>query len=77
MRLIRKTWTWKATLQEGASFTGSRVLTLLIEQGGLLLLVGSFKMDEMLAKVFLAVIVVILNYVFSKLWVFVQRDNKK
>ena len=31
-------------------------------------------MNENLAKVILAVVVVILNYVFSKLWVFVRKD---
>lgn len=41
---------------------------------GLLLFVESMHMNENLAKVILAVVVVILNYVFSKLWVFVRKD---
>ncbi len=69
-----KSWEIKSTLREAAGFTGGRIVTLLLEQGGLLLFVEAMHMNENLAKVILAVVVVILNYVFSKLWVFVRKD---
>ena len=69
-----KSWKLKSTLKEAIGFTGGRVVTLLLEQGGMLLFVEAIHMNENLAKAILAVIVVILNYVFSKLWVFVRKD---
>ena len=69
-----KSWEIKSTLREAVGFTGGRIVTLLLEQGGLLLFVESMHMNETLAKVILAVVVVIMNYVFSKLWVFVRKD---
>lgn len=69
-----KSWKLKSTLKEAIGFTGGRVVTLLLEQGGMLLFVEAIHMNENLAKAILAVIVVILNYVFSKLWIFVRKD---
>ena len=71
-----RSWALKTTLREALGFTGGRVLSLLLEQGGLLLFVELMHIQEMIAKVILAVVVVIVNYVFSKLWVFVKKDHK-
>ena len=71
-----RSWAWRTTLREAVGFTGGRVLSLLLEQGGLLLFVELIHMQEMIAKIILAVVVVIVNYVFSKLWVFVKKDQK-
>ena len=69
-----RSWELKTTLREAVGFTGGRVLSLLLEQGGLVLFVELMHMQEMIAKVILAVVVVIANYIFSKLWVFVRKD---
>ena len=71
-----RSWELKTTLREAVGFTGGRVLSLLLEQGGLLLFVELMHMKEMIAKIILAVVVVIVNYIFSKLWVFVKKDQK-
>jgi len=71
-----RSWEVKTTLREAVGFTGGRVLSLLLEQGGLLLFVELMHMKEMIAKIILAVVVVIVNYIFSKLWVFVKKDQK-
>lgn len=57
-------------LKEFISFTGSRVLTLLIDTGLMILFVDLVKMDDLIAKLIVQVIVVIANYLISKLLVF-------
>lgn len=63
-------------LKELIGFTGSRLLTGVLEWFGVPLLVKAgldtvvFGTEGMLAKIIVSVIVVILNYVFSKIFVF-------
>lgn len=101
-----KSWKKDIVIKEVASFTGARLLTLAIEEFGIILMdnilhltasLGVFavkcldltkivnitmpaalyeKLDgEMMIKIILAVIVVILNYVFSKLIIFKKKDK--
>ncbi len=78
-----KSWQPAVLWREIPSFLGARVLSFVIEEVGLLVLVewlgfASFSMTllgvtlsgTMLAKLLLAVIVVVLNYLFSKLFIF-------
>ena len=81
-----KSWSIKVLLKEIPSFFSARVLSFLIEEFGLYVFVDllsfneislkilSFEIGgELIAKVILAVIVVILNYVFSKLVIFKKK----
>ena len=81
-----KSWSIKVLLKEIPSFFAARVLSFLIEEFGLYVFVDllsfneislkilSFEIGgELIAKVILAVIVVILNYVFSKLVIFKKK----
>ncbi len=83
-----KSWAPRVLLREIPSFASARLLSLGIEEAGLWLLVDVLGMDawlldlgfvriggKMIAKVILAVVVVILNYVFSKLFIF--RKNRR
>ena len=76
-------WSRKTVIVELAEFTGARAASFLIEEFGLFLLVDLLQFSqyqwtafsvlitgELLAKVILAVIVVILNYFFSKFVIF-------
>ena len=60
----------KNIIEEMISFFGSRLTTLLIEMATMYLLVDLIKLNNMIAKVFVQFIVLILNYIFSKLFVF-------
>lgn len=63
--------------KELIGFTGARVSTLLIEELIMLLCVNVFHIPFKISKVFIAsVIVMILNYVFSKLLVFKKGQQK-
>lgn len=75
-----KSWRPSVAIKELGLFTASRLITGVIEWFGLPLLISMgidqtiFNIEGMLAKVLISVIVVILNYVFSKLFIF---KNKK
>lgn len=63
----------KEKLKEFIKFISLRLISLLIETGPLLLLVGLFNMNDKLSKIIIQFIVIIANYVFSKLLVFRKR----
>jgi putative flippase GtrA len=66
----------KATvMKEMAGFFGARLTTLLIDTGLMFLFVSIMSVNEMIAKLIVQVVVVVLNYVFSKLFVFKAKDD--
>ncbi len=76
-----KSWKGSTLIKELGAFVGSRLLTGVLEWFGvpLLMLIGLdqsiFGIEGMLAKILISIIVVILNYILSKLLVF--RNKKK
>ena len=60
----------KALLIEFAQFVGARFLTMLIEVFGVLMLHDVWKMNDIAAKLVIQVVVMVVNYIFSKLFVF-------
>ena len=64
-----------AFLRQLAGFFGSRLLTLLIEEGLMWLLVTVLEMDAVIAKVLSNIVVIILNFVLSKRFVFRSRSR--
>ncbi len=86
-----KSWKISVLKKEIPSFVGARVLTLGIEQLGLLIFItwlgfekysldvfGIFSVGgKMLVKAGLAVIVVVTNYVLSKFIIFKNKDKER
>ena len=81
-----KSWNLKLVLKESVEFTGARIFSFLIEEGGMLLFVsvlglGELSFDifgftitgQLIVKLILAVIVVIMNYFFSKFIIFKKK----
>ena len=66
----------KALLIEFAQFVGARFLTMLIEVFGVLMLHDVWKMNDMAAKLVIQVVVMVVNYIFSKLYVFKEKTGK-
>ena len=54
-------------------FFGLRLITLGIEQLGMLIFVVWMGYQRLIVKAFLAIIVIVLNYVFSKLLIFQRK----
>ncbi|MBQ6570410.1 MAG: GtrA family protein [Clostridia bacterium] len=65
----------KLTFKEFVSFMLSRLATLIIEAIGLFIFCTTLGWNSLIVKPLLAVIVIILNYVFAKLWVFAKKSN--
>lgn len=62
--------TLKDHIQPFCKFISARLITMVIEIGGVWLLVGVLGMNDMLGKFLTQFIVLILNYIFSKFFVF-------
>lgn len=84
-----KSWKINVVGKEVFSFFSARVFSLLIEEAGLYLLVDLANLGDktvnvfgvviggiMISKIILAVVVVILNYVFSKLVIFKKKSKE-
>ncbi len=65
----------KAILKEFTAFVSARVTSLLIETALLYLLVDWLKLNDMFSKILLSFITIVLNYIFSKLWIFKKSDK--
>lgn len=83
-----KSFAPKVLLKEVPAFFGARVFSFLIEEGGLILLVDvfgfggfsftvfSFRISgQLIAKIAVAVIVVLVNYFASKFVIFRKKDK--
>ena len=78
-----KSWKPKVLFKEAASFTGARLLTLGIEEIGMWGLIDLLHLDkafnlpfvsgEMVVKIIISIVVVVLNYFFSKLIIFKKK----
>lgn len=60
---------------EFAKFVGARLLTMVIEVGGVFLLYSILHVDEMVSKLATQVLVLISNYLISKLLVFKKKTR--
>jgi putative flippase GtrA len=69
----RRCDTWAELALECVKFIGSRLVTMAVEVGCVMLFVDVFGQDELIGKAEAVVIVVILNYVISKLIVFATK----
>lgn len=77
-----KAWSGRALLEEFAKFISARVVTGIVEIGGLPLLYqlgikqSIWGVEGFVAKIIVSVVVIILNYVFSKFIVFSDKKSK-
>lgn len=58
-------------------FVSARLITMVIEVGGVWLLVAVLHMNDMLGKFLTQFIVLVLNYIFSKFFVFTTGRQRK
>ncbi len=60
-------------LKECLSFFGFRVLSLIFDMACMYLFISILSTNDLIAKIITNIIVIILNYVFSKLFVFKNK----
>ena len=65
----------KGILREMASFFGARVATGLLDQFNMWLFVDTLHWPDMPVKIISNIVVILLNYVFSKLIIFRKKDR--
>lgn len=63
-------------LHEFTKFVGARLSTMVIEVGGVWLMVDFMHISDLIAKFVIQFIVLALNYVFSKFLIFTKKDEK-
>ena len=56
-------------------FFGARIVTFGVEELGMFILVDLLKGHNLIMKAIVAVLVIILNYIFSKLFVFTKKKD--
>ena len=64
----------KKILKEFISFVVSRLLSLGIEVLSMIILVDLLSIDDRISKILVQVIIIVLNYIFSKIFVFKRKD---
>lgn len=61
---------WKVILRETISFFSFRLLSLGIDMGCMFIMISLCKWNDMISKIVVNIIVIVLNYIFSKVFVF-------
>ena len=81
--IVNKLWVFQSKsfkkdvlVHEIISFTGARVFSLGVEELMFLVFVTWLSIDQVIIKIAAAIIVIIMNYVFSKLIIFKNKDKK-
>lgn len=68
--------TTKENIKEFFTFISCRLVTMIMDQLLMKLGIEVFKINEMVMKIIVNIIIIIVNYVFSKLIVFKKKNNK-
>lgn len=65
----------KIVIKEGLSFLGFRLISYFMDMLCIFIMVDIFSINKMISKIVGNVIVIIANYIFSKLFIF-RKDTK-
>ncbi len=65
----------KAMLKEFSSFISARIFSFLVELGMFYIFVDWLEINDLISKLIISVVVIILNYIFSKLWIFKKKEK--
>ncbi len=68
-----KSWKPSVAGKEFTGFVGARVFSLVVEMLGMFVMVTLLTWNELVAKLIVGVIVIIMNYIFSKLLIFKKK----
>ena len=69
-----KTPTVRARLKEATSFFGFRLLSYFVDQGIMIVGISFLHGNDLIVKLIDQVLIVVLNWFFSKLFIFKDRD---
>ena len=66
-------WDFKTTFRQCWQFFSARIFSLLVETALLWLLIEQFQGDERIVKIFTNIVVIVINYVISKIIIFRKK----
>lgn len=69
-------WDFSTTFRECWQFISARIISVIIETALLWIFIDIFGCDERIIKIFTNIVVIILNYIFSKFFIFKDRPNQ-
>ena len=64
----------KIIFKEGTSFLGARIFSYFVDMGTIYLLFDGLKINKLISKVVSNIIVIIINYIFSK-FIFKKKEG--
>lgn len=67
----------KDLIREISSFFGARVFTLVVETIFLNIFIDNLGFNSIIMKIISNILVIILNFIFSKLFIFKNKENKQ
>lgn len=83
-----KSWDKSVVVRELGAFVSARVFSLLVEEAGLYVMIGIWRFDRFvielavmqigggtIVKLFMQFVVIVMNYVFSKLVIFRKKQG--
>ncbi len=68
-------WTPAVVLHEAVTFFLSRAASLVVDMAGMALMISVLHCEEMLSKFVVNVLVILINYVLGKFWVFNKKEK--
>ena len=71
-----KDFTFKVFFKELVSFFFFRIVSLGIDMAGMYICLEAIKLNKMISKIIVNVVVIIANYVFSKLFIFKKKSSE-
>lgn len=71
-----KSWKPSVAGKEFIAFVGARILSFVAESVLMFLMVTVLSWNELIAKIIVGIVVIIMNYVFSKLFIFKKEKTE-
>ena len=71
-----KDFTFKVFFKELVSFFFFRIVSLGIDMAGMYICLEAIKLNKMISKIIVNVVVIVANYVFSKLFIFKKKSSE-
>ncbi|MBR2867899.1 MAG: GtrA family protein [Clostridia bacterium] len=71
-----KSWSPSVAGKELLGFVGARILSFFAESFLMFVLVTVLSQNEILAKILVGIVVIVMNYVFSKLFIFKKKNTE-
>lgn len=68
-------WKWRSLVPEFLKFMAARVFSLVMETALLWVSVDLLHLHDFVMKILIGILVVLTNYVFSKLFIFKGKEN--